>query len=412
VTPAERLQRYADLTVQVGANVQAGQEVMILAQVEYVEVVRAIARSAYRVGAARVIPIYSDRHVRRAAIELGPEEMLGVSPEWSLEMARSWDESRPAIISLSGAPEPGLFDGLDRTLVAKSDPVDLRKIYLPLIIDRKVNWVIVAAPNAGWAQTVFGEPDLERLWQAVATAMRLDTPDPVAAWREQSAKLKARSAQLNEWGFDAIRYHGPGTDLEVGLLSGGLWLCATFETESGIEHLPNIPTEEVFTTPDLRRAEGTVRSTYPLVTSVGVTVTGLEFTIRGGRIVETRADGDGAAVIERQLGLDGQASCLGELAFVTGDSAIRKSGVVFHDTLFDENASCHIAYGSGLPFAVEGAQGLSAEELLELGVNVSQVHTDFMVGGPELEVDGVDAAGVATPIIREDVWVLPVKASA
>jgi aminopeptidase len=235
--------------------------------------------------------------------------------------------------------------------------------------------------------------------------MRLDQDDPVDAWRAQTVKLNARAAQLDALRFDAIRYRGPGTDLTVGLHQDALWLSATSTTVSGVTHLANIPTEEVFTTPDLRRAEGVVRSTYPLVV-VGATVTGLELTLRDGRIVEARADGSGATIVKQQLALDAQASFLGELALVTGDSAIRQSGIVFHDTLFDENASCHIAYGSGLPSAVADASDLTPEELIARGINVSQVHTDFMIGGPELEVDGLDAAGEATPIVREDVWVL------
>jgi aminopeptidase len=267
-----------------------------------------------------------------------------------------------------------------------------------------VNWTIVAAPTEGWARSVFGEPDLERLWRAVATATRLDDRDPVAAWCEHVATLKKRAAALNERSLDAVRFRGPGTDLTVGLMSASRWLCATFETRDGIEHLPNMPTEEVFTSPDWRRAEGTVRSTYPLAVG-GTIVHDLEVRFEGGRIVEVGAS-EGREVIEHQLATDEQARFLGEVALVDGSSAVKRTGLVFQDTLFDENATCHIAYGNGLPMAVEGADGKDGEEMLELGVNVSGAHTDFMIGGPEVEVDGLTASGEAVPILRGDAWQL------
>ena len=404
MTPDERIRRYAELTVRVGANVQPEQDVVVTCLIEHAEIARAVAREAYRAGARHVVVLYSDLHLRRAAIELGPEEELGWSPPYLLDWMRRWAEERPALIALTGNPDPDLLADLDPGLVGRADPREIREVMGNAIAARRFNWSIVSAPNAGWATQVFGEPDVERLWDAVATATRLDEADPVAAWRAHTDRLKARASGLEAHGFDAIRFRGPGTELTVGLLPSSRWMCATFETETGIEHIPNLPTEEVFTTPDWRRTEGIVRSTLPLV-AAGTRVSDLALRFEGGKIVDVTATA-GADIIREQIGVDEQAGYLGEIALVDGSSAVKRTGLVFCDTLFDENATCHIAFGRGIPSTLDLEGETTPEELLARGVNVSAVHTDFMIGGPEVEVDGLDAAGNETPVIRGDVWQL------
>ncbi|HKU56540.1 MAG TPA: aminopeptidase [Gaiellaceae bacterium] len=283
----ERLERYAELAVRIGANVQAGQEVYIRGLVEHADLVRALTRQSYRAGASYVSVAYEDQHVRRAMIELGPDEALGYSPEWLQTFARA--HAGNARLGTSGNPEPELLADLDGDRVGRAVPHEMAAIYRRHYEENSVNWCGVASPNAGWAQRVLGEPDVERLWELVAFCFRLDEPDPIAAWREHLDRLDARAAALTGLQPHAIRYRGPGTDLAVGLLPTAKWGSARFRTASEIHYVANMPTEEIFTTPDPRRAEGTLRSTLPLSYG-GRLIRGLELTFEDGRIVDVEAE--------------------------------------------------------------------------------------------------------------------------
>jgi aminopeptidase len=390
----DRLERYAELAVRVGANVEEGQNVFILTQIEHAPLARALTRAAYAAGARYVDVNYRDQHVRKAMIELGPDEALTYTPDWLKERAEALADA--AMIATTGDPEPELLGDLDGERVGKAQMKEVTEIIRGHMIARRINWSGVAYPNAGWANEMFGEPDVERLWEAVAFCTRLDEPDPVAAWRDHMARLERRAATLNELQFDALRYRGPGTDFTVGLLRTARWMSALFRTAAGREYVPNMPTEEIFTTPDRRRAEGTISSSLPLAL-LGDIVKGLKLTVKDGQVVDVEAD-HGAELVRSQMASDEGAAYFGELALVDGSSRVGKTGITFFDTLYDENATCHIAYGFGIPETFEGEPGD--------GMNISTVHTDFMVGRPELEVDGLTKDGQAVPIIRDETWQL------
>jgi aminopeptidase len=398
----QRLASYARLVVQVGLNLQPGQLLGINALIEHAPLARAITREAYNAGAKYVDVLYTDQHVRRAHIELAGEDLLDYSPPWLVERLHKLGEIGGALCSIAGNPEPELFSDLDGARVGKARMHALAEESLRLT-DGLCNWAIVAYPNEGWARTVFGEPDVERLWSAVGQAVRLDEPDPVAAWRKHIAHLQQRAAALNERRFAELRYRGPGTDLTIGLHPDGNWQAA-LDTSNGIEHVANMPTEEVYTTPDARRVEGTVRSTLPLQIQ-GNIVRGLEVRFVGGRAVEVRAE-TGEDVIRTHIATDEGATRLGEVALVDGHSAVRKTGLVFYDTLFDENASSHIAFGASIVQALPWAAEASPEERHERGVNQSSIHTDFMIGSDDLEVDGITDQGEAVPLLRNGDWQL------
>jgi aminopeptidase len=278
-----RLSAYADLIVRVGANVQPGQTVFVSAALDHHPLVRAIAESAYAAGARFVEPNYVDTHVRRSFIEHAAEDDLDVTQPWSLERVKGYEGN--ALIMIAGDPDPELLADVDQSRVGRARPAQAMNAQMRIQNDRATNWTIAAFPTPGQAAQVFGEPDVERLWQAVATAVRLDEDDPVAAWRAHTERLHARCRQLDEHGFDALRFTGPGTDLLVGIHPDARWSGGGLETIDGIRHVPNLPTEEVFVAPDWRRSEGVVRSTRPLALG-GTVVRDLEVRFEGGEAVE------------------------------------------------------------------------------------------------------------------------------
>jgi aminopeptidase len=405
-TPQEVIDRYAALVVEVGANVQPGQDVVVTADISHAPIARAVADRAYVVGARQVTVEYGDAQVRRSALLHAPEEGLTSAPPWRLSRLDEWTADGIAFISLTGNPDPHVFDGIDPHRVVMF-PHELATSHRRMLMSGHVQWTIVAAPNEGWAQQVFGEPDMDRLWEAVGVAMRLDSDDVVEEWRRHRDLLGARAQALTDLGLDAVRYRGGGTDLTVGLIPGCVWTGGGLSTVAGVEHMPNLPTEEVFTSPDRHRADGVMATTRPLVMpDAGVLVEDLVVTFEGGRVVDAQAS-RGLDAVLAQLDSDEGARSLGEVSLVEGSSRVRAAGVTFHNTLYDENTGSHVAWGQGFPFAVAGGASMTPDDLAKAGLNFSSAHTDVVIGGPAVEVDGLLADGSVVPLLRDDAWALP-----
>ena len=395
---ADRWQRLGDLAVW-GANVQRGQVLFVAAEYGQADTVRAVAAAAYKRGAKFVDVSYFDPYVKRARIEHAEADTLGFVPEWLGAARVAHANGHGARIAFGGVTVPNLLSDLDPDRLGR-DQLPRLKESSQIVTDRTTNWCIVPAPHPAWAELVYPElasdEAYERLWADVEHITRLDEPDAQAAWAERMAVLNASARKLTERRFDAIHLEGPGTDLTVGLFRSGTWWAADFSTVDGLTHFPNLPTEEVFTTPDPVRTEGHVTATRPLVLNDGTIIRGLRVRFEGGHAVEIDADENGAA-LRGHVRIDDGATRLGELALVDRQGRIGPLGRVFYNTLIDENAASHIALGSGYPFVLE-------DEGDRARANLSATHVDFMIGSPELEVTGITAAGDRVPVLRGGDW--------
>ena len=397
---ASDAERFAELVVEVGANVQEGQDVELLADLGTEEAVRAVAGAAYRRGARFVDVWWWDSLVKRERLLHAREETLDyVPPEYGGRTLRLGEE-RGCRIWIIGNPHPDALAGVDPLRTAR-DRMPRLKERLAVTADRTTNWCIASWPTPGWAAQVF--PDLPpdeayaRLRRELAHVCRLDEPSAADAWRARVAELKSVAARLTERRFDALRLTGPGTDLKVGLLASTLWNAAILERVDGLPSLVNIPTEEVFTSPDPLRVDGVVRATKPLALS-GALGVGSEVRFVAGRAVAFAATAN-ADVLRGVAATDEGAARLGEIALVDGSGRIDALGTVFWNTLLDENAASHVALGNGFPFAV-------GDDADRARVNESQIHIDFMIGSPEVDVDGLAEDGTAVPVLRGGAWQL------
>jgi aminopeptidase len=394
--------RLAELSVH-GANVQKGQIVLVQAEIGLEEQARATAEAAYKRGAKFVDVAYFDPYVKRARIENADPDTLGFVPQWYGKRVLRHAEQNGARISMRSLTAPNLMDGLDKSLLGKDKLPSVKEIF-KVIDERSTNWCMVPAPHPAWAALVY--PDLpadeayEQLWRELEHVLRLDEPDPLAAWDERLAELNDYAARLTERRFDAIELRGPGTELTIGLLPTATWSTIDFSTTEGLRHLANLPSEEVFTTPDPFRTSGHVTATKPLVLNDGTIIRGIRVRFEDGVAVEIDAD-ENAEAMRGRTEVDEGARRLGELALVDGEGRIGPLGTVFYNTALDENASSHIALGNGFPFLVEDKD--------RERVNVSAQHIDFMIGSAELEVDGVTLGGERIPVLRNLAWQLPAK---
>lgn len=403
----EKLQKYAELIVKVGVNVQPGQEVVLYINVDQQHLAHLIVKEAYKAGAGKVMIKWSDTFAQREFLEHASDEFLENVPEFAKEEAQYIADHRCCRISVM-SEDPGAFGGIDQKRVAAYQSAN-GKALMPVrqaTQNNDLSWTVVAAASPAWAERVFpdlkGEAAVDRLWEEIFKTTRIDREDPIQAWKDHDAKLHEKEDWLNKEQFSALHYTSPRTDLTIGLPENHVWEGGGSKNAAGIEFMANMPTEECFTAPDNRRIDGYVTSTKPL-SYAGNILENMKFTFKDGKVVEATAE-KGQAVLDHLLETDEGVRSLGEVSLVPDPSPISQSGITFFNTLFDENASDHLALGAAYPFNVQGGTKMSKDQLKAKGINFSQAHVDFMVGSADMNIDGIKKDRMIVPVFRNGDW--------
>jgi aminopeptidase len=404
----QRLDHLARVAIEVGLGLGKGQELVMTAPLDAVPLARRITEQAYRAGASLVTTLYADDETALMRYRFAPDDAFDTAAGWLYDGMGAAYRNGAARLAITGA-SPLLLSNEDPDKVGRANRA-VSKAYRPaleLITRHEINWTIVASATPAWAAAMFPaeEPEvaLASLWEAIFRTTRVDRDDPVAAWKEHDAELLKRAALMNEKRYAALKYTGPGTDFRLGLADDHVWMGGGTTAGNGLYCIPNMPTEEIFTTPHKDRADGTVTATKPLSYS-GTMIEGIRVRFEAGRIVEARAT-RGQEVLEKLISTDDGARRLGEVALVPASSPIAASGLLFYNTLFDENAASHIALGQAYTSCLKDGDKLSKEELAAKGANDSLIHVDWMIGSAELDIDGITTTGAAEPVMRSGEWV-------
>ncbi|MEI7027422.1 aminopeptidase [Paenibacillus sp. y28] len=404
----QSLNSYADLIVQVGVKVQPGQRLVVNATIDAAELVRSIVQKAYEAGAYLVKVNWTDDTVSRLRYDLAPDESFLEEPKWYAAEMLEWAEGGTLAVVSIVSSDPDLLKGVPQQRIMNYQKTYGQAMakYRQYMQSDKFSWCVVAAPSKAWAAKVFPglpeEEQLSKLWEAILKTVRIDQENPVSAWETHIQSLNQRSDYLNAKKYKKLHYAAPGTDLTIELPEGHIWVAADSINEQGTAFVANMPTEEVFTAPLATGVNGTVSSTKPLSYG-GTLIDGFSFTFENGRIVSVSAR-QGEEALKSLVAMDEGSHYLGEVALVPHRSPISESGILYYNTLFDENASNHLAIGSAYAFCLEGGKGLSQDELKAKGLNTSITHVDFMIGSAEMDIYGITADGKEEPVFQKGNW--------
>ncbi|MFK7692535.1 aminopeptidase [Paenibacillus sp. HJGM_3] len=404
----EKQKQYAELLVRIGVNIQPGQTLIVKSSLDTAAFARLLAKTAYEAGAREVLVDWDDDDLRRIRLLHAPDEAMDDFPQWIAKGYEQMAEEGAALLQIY-APNPDLLKDADPVRVGRVTKARALAFQTFNTYTRtaKISWLIASVPTPDWAAKLFPELGTEaaiaKLWEAIFQMNRVNEADPVEAWKRHIAHLNERRVALNEQAFAKLHLRAPGTDLTVALPAEHQWVCAEQLNAKGVTFVPNLPTEELFSMPAKLGVEGTVSSTKPL-NHGGRVIDGFSLTFREGRIVDYKAE-TGYDTLQQLIETDEGSHYLGEIALVPDESPISQSNIVFFNTLYDENASCHLAIGSALPFCLKGGTEMSQEELAERGANKSLIHVDFMIGSAEMDIDGVKTDGTRVPLFRQGSWV-------